>query len=127
MTAAFVPLDITQGEDWTVEIVWTDEYNEPVEVSHPCRMDIKAATGQTFVTLETNPEIPDDAIPGINVSSSMGMLQLHIPRAQTAALLPGEYFYDLFVTTGNVGDYGGTQVIPLIAGTASVRKRYTRM
>ena len=46
MTAAHVPMVIYQGEDWTTQVVWTDEYDEPVIVVHPCRMDVKTQLGR---------------------------------------------------------------------------------
>ena len=126
--AEYCPLDIDQGEDWTVDIVWTDMFDEPVELSHPCRMDIRSKSGQIFAQLETNPTLPDGEVPSMNVSSSMGLIQLHMPYTQTQELLPGvEYQYDLFVTSGLTTDYGGQQRHRLLFGPVSVNKRTTRM
>lgn len=126
--AEFLPLDIDQGEDWTTEIVWTDQYDEPVEVQHPCRLMIKASNGQVFVDLETDPEIPDGDVPGINISPSMGLIQLHIPSSQTSAMLSGiEYHYDLFVTLGDQSSYGGPQKDRILYGPVTVNKRTTTM
>ena len=124
MTAAHVPMVIYQGEDWTTQVVWTDEYDEPVIVVHPCRMDVKTQSGQTVLTLESVVEPEEGVVPGINLSSEIGLLQLHIPNAMSSALIPGNYHYDLFVTT-NDGTFIGPQAVPLMYGAVSVSKRVT--
>ena len=126
--AEYCPLVIDQGEDFTADIIWTDMFDEPVEMSHPCAMDIKASTGQVFAQLITQPDIPEGEIPSISVSTSMGLLQLHIPRDRTINLLAGiEYQYDLFVTLGDESSYGGPQRRKLLYGPVTVNKRTTRM
>ena len=127
MPAANVPMVIDQGEDWTTEIVWTDNYDEPVNVVHPCRLDVKAISGQTILSLETDPDIPEGEIPPINISPDLGLIQLHIPRAQTGALLPGQYQYDLFVTCDDGDEFSGLQVTRLLYGQVTVNKRVTQM
>ena len=109
-----------------MDIIWTDQFDEPVEVVHPCRLTMKADSGQIFVDLETDPEIPEGDVPGLNISTSMGLIQVHIPRTQTAALLPGtNYVYDLFVSLESA--YGGTQRERLVYGDVQVNKRVTQM
>jgi hypothetical protein len=127
MPAAEVPLVIDQGEDWTSEVVWTDNYDEPVIIVHPCRMDIRAATGQTIATLETDPDIPDGEIPSINLSPDIGLIQLHIPRTQTVTFTPGVYHYDLFVTCDDGNEFSGLQVARILYGQVTVNKRVTQM
>ncbi len=122
---ANVPMVITQGEDWTTQIVWTDDSDEPLNVIHPCRMDIKSTTGQTILTLESIYEPEEGVIPGIALSSEIGLIQMHIPRDMTAGLLPGNYHYDLFVTTDDDTLYIGPQVSSLIYGAVTVGKRVT--
>lgn len=126
--AEWLPISIDQGEDFTAEIVWTDQYDEPVEVQHPCRMQIKAENGQVFVDLETDPEIPDGDVPGLAISPSMGLIQIHIPHTQTQAMLAGiNYFYDIFVTLGDQSSYGGPQRDRILYGPVEVNKRTTVM
>lgn len=124
MPAANVPMIIDQGEDWTTEIVWTDNYEEPMNVISPCRLDIKNSTGATQLSLETNDALPAGETAEIAVSSDIGLIQLHIDHTVTAALLPGEYQYDLFVT---VDDGSGAQINRLLYGSVTVNKRVTQM
>lgn len=127
MTGASVDIDITQGEDWTTDVIWTDQLDDGIPVVHPCRMDIKSFGGQTLISLTTNPDIPEGEIPGIKASTNIGLLQLHIPKASTVNFPPGQYRYDLFVTTDDGDEYAGPQTVPILVGRVNVHKRTTQM
>jgi len=126
MGAAYVPLDIDQGEDWTATIVYTDDLDQPYNVIAPCRLDIKSTSGATQLSLQTpDTQLPDGEIPQIGLSSDIGLIQLHIEDAVTAALVPGVYKYDLFVTVNDGNEYAGNQVQRLIRGECTVNQRVT--
>lgn len=123
-----VPLEIDQGEDWTASIVYTDDFDQPYNVIHPCRLDIKNRQGAIQLSL-TSPdvEVPEGTIPEIGLSSEIGLLQLHIEDTITAAMQPGVYKYDLFVTVNDGDEYAGNQIQRLIYGTVTVNQRVTRL
>lgn len=126
MAAGHVDLVIDQGEDWTVQLYWTDYYNDPHRVTAPMRMQIKSPLGQVVADLYT----PDAAWPAGEVApilynSDTGWIQLHIPATQTDTIAPGNYFYDLFVNIDDGEEYVGTQSVRLITGNVSVSKRIT--
>jgi hypothetical protein len=128
MSAANVPIEIDQGEDWSVQIVWTDDYDEPMKIIAPCRMDIKNMQGAVQLSLETpDTDVPPGTIPEIGVSEDIGLIQLHIEDTATAAMLPGVYQYDMFVTVNDGDEYAGSQRQRIIAGTLTVNKRVTEM
>jgi len=128
MSAGVLPLVIDQGEDWTVQLVVTNDWDEPINVIGPCRLDIKDKTGATLISLDdTAPPEGSGTIPEITVSSSIGMIQLHITHTATAAMSPGTYGYDLFVTVDDGAEYAGNQIIRLIAGEVLVNRRITEM
>jgi hypothetical protein len=128
MPSTYLPIDITQGEDFTVQFIWTDEYDEPMNVVYPCQMDVKDSAGQTILSMITPDTLPEDgSIPEIALSSEIGLIQVHIPREQTKAVNPGIYNYDLFVTVNDDDVYVGDQQLPLIYGPVTFHKRYTRM
>ena len=128
MSAAYVPLDIDQGEDWTANVVYTDDFDEPYNVVAPCRLDIKNKQGATQLSLTTpDVEPPEGEIPEILLSSEIGMLQLHIEDAVTGALQPGVYKYDLFVNIDDGGEYAGNQVQRLLYGEVTVNQRVTTL
>lgn len=128
MTAAHVPISIDQGEDWTCQIVYTDDSDQPHNVIAPCRLDIKNNAGATQLSLFTpTGTVPDGSIPDIGLSSEVGIIQLHIEDSVTKALIPGVYKYDLFVTVNDGNAYAGSQVQRLIYGECTVNQRVTQL
>jgi hypothetical protein len=128
MGAANVPMSIDQGEDWTTNIIYSDEFDNPYNIVPPCRMDIKSPQGATQITLATpEGELPDGVIPEIMLSSEIGLIQLHIEDGATAAMIPGVYKYDLFVTINDGNDYAGDQIQRLIRGDVTVNQRVTEL
>jgi hypothetical protein len=128
MAAAKVDLEIDQGEDWAAQIVYTDEYDEPHKIVHPCRLDIKNNTGAVQVSLsspDTAP--PEGTIPEIAISTDIGLIQLYLEDTATAALVPGQYKYDLFVTITDGNAYAGNQIQRPIQGMVTVNKRTTEL
>lgn len=128
MGAAAVPLDIDQGEDWTAQIVYVDDHDQPYNIVAPCRLDIKSKQGATQLSLTTPEiEVPEGEIPEIGLSSEIGLVQLHIEDTVTAALVPGVYQYDLFVTVNDGDEYAGDQRQRLIMGNVTVNQRVTQL
>lgn len=128
MSAASVPIDIWQGEDFSAQIIWTDDFDEPQQLIAPARMDIVDQTNQLLHSLAT-PETPppEGTIASITLSENIGMIQLHIPYTVTQNFVPGDYHYDLFVTVSDGGTYATAQRVPLIYGPVTVNKRTTVM
>jgi len=128
MGAAYVPMEIDQGEDWTSSIVYTNDFDEPYNVISPCRLDIKTPQGATQLSLTTpDSDVPPGTIPEIALSSEIGLLQLHIEDSVTANLLPGVYKYDLFITVNDGNEYAGNQVQRIIYGDVTVNQRVTKL
>ena len=126
MAAANVPLEIDQGEDWTVSIVYTDDFDQPYNIVEPCRLDVKNNQGATQLSLSTPVDVvPPGYIPEIGISPEIGLLQIHVEDTVTAALMPGVYKYDLFVTVNDGNEYAGNQVQRLIYGDVVVNQRVT--
>lgn len=128
MAAANVQMEIDQGEDWTSTIVYTDDNDQPYNVIAPCRLDIKSKLGATQISLTTPvTTLADGVIPDIGLSSEIGLIQLHIEDAVTAALIPGVYQYDLFITVNDGNAYAGNQVQRIIQGECIVNQRVTHL
>lgn len=128
MPAENVPLVIDQGEDFTAQIVWVDQNGSAQPIKAPIRMDLRGASSIPILSLRT-PEVDpeDDEIPQISYSPDIGLIQIHIPKEMTKALVSGVYRYDMFVTTSDGGAYAGDQVIRLLVGEAVVNRRITVM
>jgi hypothetical protein len=126
MGAAYVPMEIDQGEDWTTTIVYTDDFDQPYNLVAPARMDIKSQQGAIQLSLSTPEEgIEEEGIPEIGISEDIGLIQLHIEDSVTSSLQPGVYKYDLFVTVNDGDEYAGNQIQRLIAGPVQVNQRIT--
>jgi hypothetical protein len=127
MTAANLPIVLDQGEDWAAQMIWTDDYNDPIPVVHPCVLTVKSKAGATLLTLETDPDIPEGEIPGIDYSTDMGLIQLYVDSATSSALANGTHSYDLFVTVDDGNDYSGAQWNRLCQGTFTVNKKLSTL
>ena len=128
MPAANVPLVIDQGEDYTAQIIWTDDFGEPQRLTTPMRLDIVGAGNQPVISLTTpETEVPEGEIPEISYSPDIGLIQIHIPSEQTKSIPPGLFQYDMFVTVDDGDEYAGAQQFRLLVGQVVVNKRITRM
>lgn len=128
MPAVNVPLVIDQGEDFTAQIIWTDENGSAQPLIRPMRLDVVAGGSSPVISLTTpDTDVPDGTVPEISYSPELGLIQLHIPREQTSALPPGTYMYDFFVTINDGDVYAGNQQFRLLAGDVVVNRRITVM
>lgn len=130
MALAYVPLSIDQGEDWTAQVILTDQDGNSLSLDSPMQMDLKNVAGSLVLSLHTlteNEEILYGNIPEITFSSDIGLIQLHIAKEVTKNLPVGSYNYDLFASVNDGDIYAGSQVIRVLAGQAQVNKRVTVM
>lgn len=127
MPAANVPLVIDQGEDFTAQIIWTNGRGEPNKVTLPIRMDVVDTTVPVLSLTTPAEELPQGEVPEISYSTELGLIQIHITKEATSALVPGVYSYDLFASVDDGALYAGNQVQRLIAGVVTVNKRITVM
>lgn len=117
-----LPLDVYQGEDWTAQIIVTDQNGNGVNLVTPMQMDVVDSIGQLMISLITS----DDTVPQISYSSDIGLIQLHMTRTETADLPNGDYSYDLFATMDDDA-YADDQRFVVCRGIMTVIRRYTEM
>lgn len=90
MTAATHDFTVRQGETFSRTLTYRDAEGALVDLTgSSARMAVRKRDGQAVV-----------ATPGIMLGGAAGTLALSIPATLTAAILPGAYEYDLFVTSG---------------------------
>lgn len=116
-----VEFEIVRGEDWSVQIFWTDEYDEPVPVSEPVLMDVKDSTGQIAMRFTTSTD--SESAPHVTMSGTLGFLQLTVPRSVTALLVPGRYVCDMFAAVADTTGPFVRQAQQLFVGTVLVHNR----
>lgn len=127
MQTSRVDMIVNRGEDWSVQLILTDQFDEPLKLATPFRMDVKDAAGQPVISLTSSDQAPDfqTEIPEITVSEDVGVIQLHIDDSVTRNLNIGQHSYDLF---GHVTDddiYAGDQVVKFCEGRFVVNKSIT--
>lgn len=111
-------LRIQQGDTWAREIIWTDENNQPVNLTGAqARMQMRAHYGAVDVLLDLSSD-PD--IGGITLDPA-GKINLLIDAEDTAALAAGLSLgvYDLKIT------FAGGVVKKLIWGNFLVMPEVT--
>ena len=80
-----------RGDTWTNKFAFTDESNVAIDITD----------NVYFLTLKANPEATDlqaDAqatVTATGADAVAGIVYLTLSSAQTAALSPGKYYYDL--------------------------------
>lgn len=124
--AGQVDLELDQGADFGVQVIWTDFEQEPFTVLSPMRMEIRNDSGQIAYTLQTNDNPQDGDIETILYNSASGVIQLMIGADITATFRSGIYNYDLFVTYQDNELTNATRTHRLIAGSLIVNKRVTQ-
>lgn len=129
-TAAQVDIELDQGSDFAIQIYWTTTENIPYSIQSPMRMEIRNSVGgvvqvlQIGTTDEDEVLDPDDATILYNPES--GLVQLQLTSAQTDAIGPGLYDYDLFLSYLDSGITGRVRTKRLIAGRVKVNGRITQ-
>lgn len=92
-----VDLEVDKGEDYACQIYWTDQYDEPLNVSHPMKMMVKNSGGSTISTYISTSDSPGGGLlQYLTYNSSIGFIQLSLPDTHTNTLTPGIYSYDLW-------------------------------
>lgn len=115
---AYTDLEINQGEDWALQIIWTDDVNEPYQVCHPMRMQARSASGQTLIdvySVDQTVTQPGGTSPTMVYSTEGGVVQVIIPNSVTDQLPSGVLFYDLYVSYISSGSsYLGEESDPVV-------------
>ena len=130
--AARVDIEIDQGSDFALQLYWTNAYDVPYQVTHPIAMQVKDSVGATALEFRSSEEEGENEDVRLDFNAELGLIQLSATSAQTDALTPGLYFYDMFATyiDQNADDDQGTSVAParrmkIMQGTVKVNGRIT--
>ena len=104
---------IDQGATWTVNIVYYDSNNVPVNLTgYTARMQLRSKYDSTAaLTLST-------ATGEIVITGPTGQIAITATATQTQAINPGLYLYDLELTSG-------AEITRLIQGQLTVRENVT--
>lgn len=134
--AGYAELEIEQGADYALQIVWTDVVNEAYRVCHPIRLQARSLGGQALLDLSSvdqTTEQSEGSTPRIIYNTEGGVLQIIVPASVTAQLPPGELYYDMFVSYESTSfDYinneetDSIRVAKVMTGKIKVEGRVTK-
>jgi hypothetical protein len=129
-----VDLHVKQGADYTAQVFWVDDYDEPVPVTKPTKMEVRTNdTERTLIlTCEDYDQIGGDTTLGyLAVSETAGLIEIYIPSGATELLPVGVHVYDLFAnykrydTTPGTTTWGDYHVRNVISGMMVVHPAVT--
>lgn len=100
MQQDYVELVIDISEDYSSQIYWLDDFNQPMEIIAPCQMDVKDSEGTVVMSFKTGNDSATE--PTITLGGA-GYMMITVPRTVTATLVAGTYLTDLFATVDTTG------------------------
>jgi hypothetical protein len=124
-TEPVVDLVVDKGEDYAIQVYWTDQYDEPLSVTNPMKMMVAYPGGLTYISDSDTPS--GGQLQYITFNESTGFIQLSLPDSHTNTLIPGIYQYDLWAHVSDPDDtinttkrtklFGGSFVVNLAVTT----------
>lgn len=105
---------IDQGADWYINFTYQQPNGTPVNLTgYTAAMQLRTSplAKTTVLSLTTSS--------GITITGASGLIAVHATAAQTGAIAPGKYSYDLEL-------YNGGIVTRLVQGTLEVSANTTR-
>lgn len=104
-----VDIVVDKGEDFAFQAYWTDQYDEPLAVSHPMKMMVKSLVGSVINTYISTSDTPGGGLlQYLTYNQSSGLIQLSLPDSHTNGLTPGTYKYDLWANVLDPDDLSNT-------------------
>ena len=130
-----IDLNVKAGADYTAQIFWWDDYDNPVPVIGPLRMDVRTmddARRLVITCADTAINYADNARGYLSASDTSGLIEVFIPMWVTSRIEPGRYTYDLFANYRRTLDsdlrtpaWGQYHVRSVAAGTVTVYPNIT--
>lgn len=128
-----VQINIKSGEDYTSQIIWRSDEDEPIPVTGPARMEIRDKDMNLLVYLDQDEEEQAENKGYIGLSKSSGTISLFIPKYVTFEMPTGTHFFDLFCNYDRVVDpldnaptWGNYHVRAPISGIVVVHPHITQ-
>ena len=121
MTTARAHITVDQGADFGMQLIWTDQNNQPYRVVHPCRMQVRANTGQCIL------DVVSHASPGkprLAYSTDGGVIQMMVSSGVTRRLPVGKHSFDLLASYEDQVN-GVRRIAKVLSGTLTVEPTLT--
>lgn len=108
-------VEIDQGADWFFNVTYENPAGTPVNItSYTAALQLRSLPESTtaVLSLETGS--------GITITGASGLVAVHATATQTGAIIAGDYYYDLEITSPQ------NVVTRLVQGQAIVNPQVTR-
>ena len=109
-------VEIDQGADWFFNVTYEQPAGTPVNItSYTAALQLRSLPESTtaVLSLATGGN-------GITITGAAGLVAVHATAAQTGAIIAGDYYYDLEITSPS------GVVTRLVQGQALVNPQVTR-
>jgi hypothetical protein len=108
-------VEIDQGADWFLNVTYENPAGTPVNItSYTAALQVRSLPESTTAVLSLTTGS------GITITGASGLVAVHATAAQTEAIIAGDYYYDLEVTSPQ------GIVTRLVQGQAIVNPQVTR-
>ena len=108
-------VEIDQGADWFLNVTYENPAGTPVNItSYTAALQVRSLPESTTAVLSLTTGS------GITITVASGLVAVHATAAQTEAIIAGDYYYDLEVTSPQ------GIVTRLVQGQAIVNPQVTR-
>ncbi len=94
-----IDLHVKAGADYTAQVFWWDDYDNPVPVVGPLSMEVRTndANRSLVITCADTAGSPVSTARGyLAASDTAGLIEIFIPSSVTERIAGGSYVYDLF-------------------------------
>ena len=108
-------VEIDQGADWFFNVTYENPAGTPVNItSYTAALQLRSLPESTTAVLSLATGS------GITITGASGLVAVHATAAQTGAIIAGDYYYDLEITSPQ------NIVTRLVQGQAVVNPQVTR-
>lgn len=122
-------VEMDQGEDFAVQMYWTDSDGKAIRVVTPARAEVRDTTGALVMQFASENAGNTATKAAVTVSVNSGMIQLSAPKVLTRALAAGRYAIDVWcnVTTDDATFTGSKEELKVCTGWLLTYPRTTIM
>jgi len=122
-------VEMDQGEDFLVQMYWTDSDGKAVRVTTPARAEVRDTTGALVMQFASENSAATATKAAVTLSATSGLIQLSAPKALTRALASGRYAIDIWsnVTVDDATFTGSKEELKVCTGWLLAYPRTTIM
>lgn len=100
-----VEIHLKAGEDFNARLEWVADDGEPIAVKEWARMDVRDAGGNLILRFDTGAYTSGSLTKKgyLRIIVGSGAVDMFVPWEVSRMIVPGSYYFDLFVGVNNPG------------------------